>query len=351
MCDLTDPPPMISGMLSVQLDPRGRMISFTAVPPQVDTTPSPSAPVDWKPLFSAAGLDSSKLTEAAPEWTPLAIADTRAAWMGTWPNMPDQPLRVEAASWKGRPVFFEIIGPWSRPDRMQARQLTPQEKIGQFILLFIAVSTLLGAALLARYNLRRGRGDRRGAIRLAAFAFFLEITLWVVGAHHVPTAGEVSQLFMSISYSLLIAAALWVGYMALEPYVRRHWPQAIVSWTRLLAGGLRDPLVGRDILIGVVFGLFWAATWAFSILLNMGVAGPSASAMLLSLTGPRHTLTTALAVIPGSLIQLFVSFLLLFLARMILRREWLAAIGYIGLLTLISVSTSTTPGGGCASCV
>jgi serine/threonine-protein kinase len=43
-------------------------------------------------------------------------------------------------------------------------------------------------------------------------------------------------------------------YIALEPFVRRRWPQRIISWSRLLRGDLRDPLVGRDILIGTAAG-------------------------------------------------------------------------------------------------
>jgi hypothetical protein len=47
---------------------------------------------------------------------------------------------------------------------------------------------------------------------------------------------------------------MWLLYVALEPYVRRRWPERIIAWSRLLAGGYRDPLVGRDLLIGVVCG-------------------------------------------------------------------------------------------------
>lgn len=43
--------------------------------------------------------------------------------------------------------------------------------------------------------------------------------------------------------------------LALEPLARRSWPQALVSWTRLLRGRLVDPLVGRDILVGVLCGM------------------------------------------------------------------------------------------------
>ena len=42
-------------------------------------------------------------------------------------------------------------------------------------------------------------------------------------------------------------------YVALEPYVRRFWPDGILGWTRLLSGYVRDPRVGRDVLIGCVF--------------------------------------------------------------------------------------------------
>ena len=47
---------------------------------------------------------------------------------------------------------------------------------------------------------------------------------------------------------------LWLIYLALEPYVRRFWPDGILGWTRLMSGYVRDPRVGRDVLIGCVFG-------------------------------------------------------------------------------------------------
>ena len=43
-----------------------------------------------------------------------------------------------------------------------------QEPRISLILLGVTVATLVGAATLARRNLRQGRGDRRGAARLAA---------------------------------------------------------------------------------------------------------------------------------------------------------------------------------------
>jgi hypothetical protein len=47
-----------------------------------------------------------------------------------------------------------------------------------------------------------------------------------------------------------VAGLLWLGYLAIEPYVRKHWPDSLISWTRLRAGRPRDPLVASHVLIG-----------------------------------------------------------------------------------------------------
>ena len=110
--------------------------------------------------------------------------------------------------------------------------------------------------MLARRNLRLGRGDRRGAFRLAGFVFAAWAVAWFFGAHHVPDFDEFgsSSSFWLRGFSSPVS--LWVLYIALEPYVRRRWPATLVSWSRLLAGGFRDPLVGRDVLAGCLLGAF-----------------------------------------------------------------------------------------------
>src|SRR6187399_2813545 len=89
-----DPPLIISGMTTVVLDPDGRLVRFSAVPPQVDAT-STQKPLDWKPMFEAAGLDFTAFTPSAPEWTPPLYADTRAAWVGPQPGLDGTALRIE----------------------------------------------------------------------------------------------------------------------------------------------------------------------------------------------------------------------------------------------------------------
>src|SRR5581483_4220859 len=45
-------------------------------------------------------------------------------------------------------------------------------------------------------------------------------------------------------------------YLAFEPYFRRVYPKMLIGWTRLLSGRWRDPMIGRDILIGAAAGSF-----------------------------------------------------------------------------------------------
>ena len=58
-----------------------------------------------------------------------------------------------------------------------------------------------------------------------------------------------------VGQALSTGMGVWLTYMALEPAVRRRWPDALVSWSRLIAGRYKDPIVGRDVLVGVLAGL------------------------------------------------------------------------------------------------
>jgi hypothetical protein len=53
---------------------------------------------------------------------------------------------------------------------------------------------------------------------------------------------------------------LVVIYLAVEPYVRRHVPELLIGWARVLEGRLRDPRVGRDVLVGALLGTVAAVT-------------------------------------------------------------------------------------------
>ncbi len=167
-----DPAPVESGMAQIGLDPRGRLVRLEIVPPERDTEAAPAPETDWGLLFREAGLDLNRFTPVTPQWTPRAYAAVRAAWEGPHPERPDVTMRVEAASYRGRPVSFAWIGPWTRE-----RRAPLSLDAGQSVWTLILIALLLGGAWLARTNLRAGRGDRRGAMRLALAVFVLEVAM------------------------------------------------------------------------------------------------------------------------------------------------------------------------------
>ncbi|HEX6085226.1 MAG TPA: serine/threonine-protein kinase [Thermoanaerobaculia bacterium] len=238
-----DPPSLTSGMVRVELDPSGRLKYFEGVPPQVD--PPASAVANWRDFFVAAGLDPSRFRPIETQWTPPQHSDSRLAWS-------DGTRRIEAASYRGRPTYFDVIGPGRKPSRQVAPRI-PQPAFTVLLLAFYFGALSL-AALLAWKNLRLGRGDRRGAFRLAALTFAARMLLWVALAHHVPSVSEVAALVEALQSALYWGCTIGLLHLALEPFVRRRWPEWIISWSRLLAGDVRDPLVGRDLLIGGAFG-------------------------------------------------------------------------------------------------
>jgi eukaryotic-like serine/threonine-protein kinase len=127
---------------------------------------------------------------------------------------------------------------------------------GESALFLIVLVTGSAGILLARRNLRLGRGDRRGAWRLAVFIFVISLLSDGISAHHTTDlATEIRLLMMLISLELYRAAIMWVMYVAAEPHVRRVWPETMIGWNRLLMGQFRDPRVGRDVLVGLAAGL------------------------------------------------------------------------------------------------
>ena len=338
-----DPARDVSGMTYAELDPSGRLQDFEAVPPQVDEAKGAAPAPDWPAVFKAASLDMAQFKPAEPQWMPPEGSDTRAAWTGVAPGRRGVPLRVEAAAYRGRPVYFQLIWPWTRPERMQAYQPTAATKVIQTVLLVLFGAILIGAVLLARRNLRLGRGDRRGAFRLAVFVLVTYGLASALSAHHVPTQYEFGLFVMGASFGLFFAGVVWLLYIGLEPYVRRRWPSSIISWSRVLAGQLRDPLVGRDILTGVALGIgvnLWTALQMFAEGWFGKLPPEPISWALPPSLGARGTLSALLGFIPGQLGVTLAFFFLFCLFRLLLRKDWLAAAA----LVLIFVGAFALPG-------
>ncbi|HKR65249.1 MAG TPA: serine/threonine-protein kinase [Thermoanaerobaculia bacterium] len=259
---LTTPPQYAAGSIAAETDARGRLFSLKAIPAK-SWKPQP---LRWDALLAAAGLSNAQLTPSQPGAIPESFADARAAWSGKHPD-DGTPIRVEAAAYRGVPVFFRIIAPW---DDVDARDELPfgGEAFGIAMMMF-QLGLIFIAVLLAWRNLRQRRGDRAGAIRLGTVIALMIFAGDILYAPHEIAAGhEVAVFFQSVADGLLLGAIFALVYLALEPFVRRRWPDKLISWARLLAGNWRDPMVGRDILIGLPAGLAhttMAAAWPYIV--------------------------------------------------------------------------------------
>src|SRR5262245_13949089 len=318
-------PPTTPGSLSIRLDMHGRLIRFSAEPAPLDELPSNSPRPDrehWAKLFAVAGIDSARFAPAEPMWTPPSAFDARAAWVGTFPEKPGLELRIEAAAWRGRPVYFEVIGPRAARERGTTVQ-GPNSISGWMSNIICVVVFLLGGMLTWR-NWRQGRSDRRGAFRLTVFVFLAQIVTVMVGS---------GVIVNNMAHLYFPASIVWMAYLGLEPYVRRRWPTVLISWSRLLAGRFRDPLVGRDVLIGILIGIVVNLIYSLYMYISLNpLAFLLINEMLLnSLSSVRIAAGNLVFIAVIAVVTALIGLFMLFLYRLLARRDWLA-VGIFALL-------------------
>lgn len=269
-----NPPFNVPGMIGVDLDSRGRLLRFLAIPESSPILGESTASSDLSALWTAAELEIKSLNPAsAAELPPLAF-DHQDAWTGTLDQQAVVPVRVVAASLLGKPVFFEIQGPWRDKAAKKDIRIWLTQGFVPAVWFGILLVLLIFGLYLARRNIRMKRSDARGAFRISAFAFLALASASALWAHHAYNSfGDFMWWIRGgPAFFLFDAAFIWVAYMAMEPAMRRRRAELLISWSRLLSGRIRDPLVGRDILIGAILGSATAAAmfifrafpgWAF----------------------------------------------------------------------------------------
>jgi len=192
------------------------------------------------------------------------------------------------------------------------------QRIARIAIIPILIIALLGGIYFALKNLRQGRGDRRNATRLAIFLTLTAVVAWVL---------EIPQIW--ILFLLLIpwlAGLVWIIYLAIEPFVRRKWPQVLITWTRILSGEWRDPLVARDALVGILFGILAYCIHVFGhslipTLLGFAEIEPPSSMSVYTAMSSRILISGLLqSLILGILLSLVIIFTL-FLMRLLLRNQ------------------------------
>jgi serine/threonine-protein kinase len=159
---------------------------------------------------------------------------------------------------------------------------------------------------------------------------------------------------MAVSTGLFVSGTAWLLYLALEPWVRRRWPQTIISWSRLLSGQVRDPLVGRDILFGVMLGIAWILIFQIRYIPMMHMGAVPGLGSPEYLMGGRSALGVWLMQIPISIIGTLQFFFLLlglkvlfgFLfsligLKLVRSTDWLAAIAFVAIFAIPRGLSST----------
>jgi len=319
-----DPQQDVPGMAYVLLDSRGMLRTYEVVPPKSETAmqswPRPWPQPDWAPFFAAADLDQKQFVAADPLWVPQKPFDVRASWDGTHAGFP---VHIDAAAFHGMVVSFDINGPWFTPKAERPSRWI--DRIPPTVHATLGLLLFCGGLVLARRNIRLGRSDRRGGLRLGMYMFVLSALSWMLKAHLQASVLSLWSAFVfTVADSLFAASFVWITYMALDPYARKYWPHLLISWNRLVAGRWRDPLVGRDVLIGTLFGCVQACCVYLVYALPLWFHIPGITPLKIHPT-PLGTTAQALGYLLGDQSNAIVSSLAVTLvlvsARLLLRRK------------------------------
>jgi hypothetical protein len=243
-------------------------------------------------------------------------------------------------------MSFSVYGPWDAPRAISDPPRTTAVAVKETIDALVGIVSTIAGIVLAWRNVRRGRGDRRGAMRVAALGFCTSLLALLFRADHRSLLdGEWDGVVrIAAGKSLYTAALLWVLYVALEPIVRRRWPNMLISCTRLISGRFRDPMVGRDLLAGTIAGLLVtilgtaahvAPAWfGGSIVPMQSATSPFASI--------RHVLFFVLNNIGDAAVTAIFVVTILVIIRAVVRNRTLAVVGLF-LLCMIALATPDLP--------
>lgn len=348
---LNDPPLAEPGMVDVILDLHGRLLGLRAYSGPIAHSDRVAAAPDWSAAFRLAGLEPADFRTDTVRGPIPVDTDTRVAFVA---RESTDGVRVEIGARAGRIVWFahhdadaEALSPFAESIRLEQDLALPQW-IAVVTVLVASMAMWVAIGLLVRRNLANGRADRQGAARLVWALAVLSLGGLMLRADHVLAPLSEITIGSQIAGQIAVYAINWVVYIALEPIARRRWPDLLVSWNRVLMGRFRDPLVGRDLLIGAVAGL--AMTLHLAVLPESWGAWREAPRALVisSLGSTRQFLHFALANASAAVIISFGSLLAYLINRMLFRNAPLA-MGillvslYFGFLSITGIGQVFSP--------
>jgi serine/threonine-protein kinase len=271
-----NPPPTAPGMAGVTFDPAGHLLSVYAVPPAPDVRSAAAGPVTWEAWFREAGLDLGRFEAdpAGPVYHPPVACTERFAWREKLTDA-EAGCRVEAGADQGRAVYFRVTGPWHRAARWGEAQAGEEMawETSERLTTYLWYAVYAVVAILAVRNLWRGRGDVRTVARMGAVIVGLTLAARAAAGWHVPDAFAFAPA--ALGFGAWVGLITGGSYLAVEPAIRRWWPWRLTGWVRLFAGRVRDPLVGRDVLIGAVCGVLAQLTYTALALASVWLKSPA----------------------------------------------------------------------------
>ncbi len=280
------------------------------IPVRLDA--KPAAPVDWKHLLEVSGIDPETLQVSDRSPAPR-FATERLCWDAG----ADRSIRIDAARYESLPVFFSVVPADGKPiaaDRWPEWVRNTSRLLSFPVISILAIWTIV----LGIRNYREGRSDNLGGKRLFIFFFCTTALAWLLSLGHVTHPFETNQdsgILLLIAWPVMV----WLCFMALEPYARRHCAQTLIAWSRFLRGGFWDSTVGFSVLAGATFGSFGALLGKLDRFIPIWMGSPDPIplldiAILNSCISTRLMTSTFLFLIPsataGSIASLFILVLL-----------------------------------------
>jgi predicted Ser/Thr protein kinase len=322
-------------IVSAELDLTGRLLRFDDADASAATSVT-STPPDWVTVFALAGLDSTLFTPTDSQTDRRVVSDV-AAWMGTYPGKREFPVRVEAETIKGSIARLRVLFPWSR-DRTTMYDVggLSRFRVNLPWLMFVYMVLFGGAAIVARRNWRAGRADAAGAWRLSVAVMLCLLIFLGLSSHDFARTYPV-ELSTTVFWGVIAG----ILYLALEPWIRRFWPEMIITWSRVIAGRWRDQSVARDVMYGVaaatVNQVLQHGIEAVAVGLGASPRGPIDVTglfgfVLANLAGQRLVFAVIAYTLWRATYAVVFFFFLLLILKILLRRTWLAATSLFVLL-------------------
>ncbi|MDZ4686914.1 MAG: serine/threonine-protein kinase [Planctomycetaceae bacterium] len=295
-----DPPLDVPGMVLVWLDGRGALRGLRAVPVMGSSdTPAEPALDQWQTVLGRlTQLDLSQHRPHRRVPSAPVPADAAIEWLPSTDSSRTAVPRLDAAFLQGRLVYLRVdeeeqaLGP-----ALEWNELSLNRRRGGLGVLVISVGLIVWGGLACCSQAAARRMDYSSVFRLGVATFVFSMAAWLLRAKHVLAVEEAAVLQSGLAHSLLTTIPICLWYAAIEYSLRKHAPDSMIGWTKLLRGDVRDPHVGRDVLAGVIGGMGIAAIsglTTMAALLSPGWPLDRMPSVLNDLVGTRYLVAAML---------------------------------------------------------